>query len=86
MAVGYFLANRRAEKFGSSGIDLANTQYGAPGDFLKAIEELKATFPEPGAVSDDPVVVAPYGFSQNDYHPGKCSQSQIFRAPMIEER
>ena len=34
--------------------------------FRKAIEEFKATFPEPGAVSGDPVMAAPYGFFQND--------------------
>jgi len=71
---GYLLANWRTEKIGGPGIDLGNTRYGTPEDFRKAIEELKTTFPEHGAVSDDPVVVAPYGFSQNDYHPGKSSQ------------
>lgn len=73
-AAGYLLANLKAEKLGNPGIDLGGAQYGTPEDFRKAIEELKAAFPEPGAVSDDPVVVAPYGFSQNDYHPGKSSQ------------
>jgi len=72
--VGYLLANRTAEKIDSPTIDLGGAQYGTSEDFRKAIKELKATFPEPGAVSDDPVVVAPYGFSQNDYHPGKSSQ------------
>ena len=49
---------------------LDNPQYGTAKDFRDAIEELKATFPEPGAVSDDPEVLKPYGFSENDYHPG----------------
>jgi len=49
---------------------LDNPQYGTAKDFRDAIEELKTTFPEPGAVSDDPEVLKPYGFSENDYHPG----------------
>ena len=69
-AAGYLLANSEQEKPGSLTTDLKNTRYGTPEDFRKAIEELKTAFPESGAVSDDPVVVAPYGFSQNDYHPG----------------
>ena len=73
-AAGYLLANSTAEKIDSPTVDLGSAQYGTPEDFRKAIEELNATFPKPGAVSDDPVVVAPYGFSQNDYHPGKSSQ------------
>jgi len=72
---GYLLANRCSEKPGSTATDLENTRYGTPEDFRKAIEELKAAFPEPGAVSDDPVVVTPYGFSQNDYHPGGPARS-----------
>ena len=74
---GYFLATYELQKSGSargteetrtSGLD--NTQYGTARDFCEAIKELKATFPEPGAVSDDPGVLGPYGFSENDYHPG----------------
>jgi len=42
--------------------DSNNTQYSTLEDFHKAIEELKAAFPEPGVVSDHPVVVTPYGF------------------------
>jgi hypothetical protein len=67
---GYILAARGMDRPGSSATDLENTRYGTPEDFHKVVEELKAAFPEVGAVSDDPVVVAPYGFSQNDYHPG----------------
>ena len=74
-ATAGYLANRDSEKFGSSVTDLENTRYGTPEDFRKAIEELKAAFPGPGAVSDDPVVVAPYGFSQNDYHPSWSARS-----------
>lgn len=73
-AAGYLLAIRETEKLDGSGT-VFNARYGTPGDFRRAIEELKTTFPEPGAVSDDPVVVAPYGFSQNDYHPGKPRRS-----------
>ena len=68
---GYLLANCETEKSGGSATDLSDTRYGTAEDFRKAIEELKAAFPNHGAVSDDPVVVAPYGFSQNDYHPGE---------------
>jgi len=85
---GYYLAGSGTEKPGSwaSATDLENTRYGTPKDFRKAIEELKATFPEPGVVSDDPVVVAPYGFSQNDYHPGESTCSPyIWRVLMNGE-
>ena len=44
--------------------------YGTAKDFLEAIKELKAGFPKPSAVSGDPEVLEPYGFSENDYHPG----------------
>lgn len=74
-SAGYLLANCEAGKPGNSAPDLTNTRYGTLEDFRKAIEELKATFPEPGAVSDDPIVVASYGFSQNDYHPGGSTRS-----------
>jgi D-lactate dehydrogenase (cytochrome) len=80
---GYLLAGRETEKPGSPATDLKNTRYGTLEDFRKAIEELKAIFPEPGAISDDPIVVAPYGFSQNDYHPGGSTpSSQISRVLM----
>lgn len=74
---GYLLAThefqksgstRETEETGASGLE--SPQYGTANDFRKAIEQLKATFPEPGAVSDDPDVLGPYGFSENDYHPG----------------
>jgi len=74
---GYLLATHESQKSGSiRGTEAADApgldypRYGNANDFSEAIEELKATFPEPGAVSDDPDVLAPYGFSQNDYHPG----------------
>ena len=44
--------------------------YGTAKDFREAIKELKEKFPKPGAVSDDHEVLEPYGFSENDYHPG----------------
>ena len=74
---GYLLATHQLQSFGSirgpeevGALGLDNPRYGNANDFCGAIEELKATFPEPGAVSDDPDVLAPYGFSENDYHPG----------------
>ena len=44
-------------------------KYGTREDFNKAIEELRDIF---GAesVSTDPIVLGPYGYSENDYHPG----------------
>ena len=71
---GYLLVNREADKLDSPATESSGAQYGTSEDFRNAIEELRAVFPEPGAVSDDPVVVAPYGFSQNDYHPGESSR------------
>lgn len=71
---GYLLAtyerqrSREAEEVRTSGPD--HHPYGSVEDFQKAIEELKATFPAPGMVSDDPEVLVPYGFSENDHHPG----------------
>ena len=58
----YLLENREIGKPGSLETDLKNARYNTPEDFRKAMEELKATFPEFGAVSDDPVVVVPHGF------------------------
>ena len=72
VASGYLFANyefRRSREASASGFD--NQPYGTVKDFRDAIGELKAMFPRPGAVSDDPGVLAPYGFSENDYHPGK---------------
>ena len=74
---GYLLATYASQRSGSTeGTEevlppgLESSQYGTAKDFREAIEELKAAFPEPGAVSDDPHVLGPYGFSENDYHPG----------------
>jgi len=74
---GYLLATHKLQKIGSvrgteeTGVPgVGNPRYGTANDFREAIEELKTTFPEPGVVFDDPDVVAPYGFSENDYHPG----------------
>ena len=74
---GYLLATYEFQKSESTGevtetptSCLDNPQYGTAEDFRVAIEELKTTFPESGAVSDDPEVLEPYGFSENDYHPG----------------
>ena len=73
---GYLLAAYESQKSGSTretekvcASSLENPQYGTTKDFREAIEELKATFPKSGAVSDDPDVLGPYGFSENDYHP-----------------
>ena len=73
---GYFLATYKSPN--SSGTEEVHTpgrdnqQYGTARDFREAIKELKATFPKPGAVSDDPEVLEPYGFSEHDHHPGTC--------------
>lgn len=47
-----------------------NEQYGSPADFKKAIEELKAAFPQEDVVSTDDEVLQVHGNSDNDYHPG----------------
>ena len=73
---GYLLATYESRKSDTEGTgevrisELDNPQYGTAKDFRDAIEELRAIFPESGAVSDDPDVLEPYGFSENDYHPG----------------
>ena len=59
----YLLENREIGEPGGLATDLKNARYNTPEDFRKAMKESKATFPEFGAVSDDPVVVVPYGFS-----------------------
>ena len=56
------------EEIHTSGPD--ESQHGTAKDFREAIKELKATFPGPGAVSDDPDVLEPYGFSGGGYIPG----------------
>jgi len=74
---GYLLVIYGSEGSGSTagaagvrapGLD--NPQYGTAKDFRDTIEELKATFPGPGGVSDDPEVLKLHGFSESDYHPG----------------
>ena len=71
---GYFLGAYECQRSrGAEEVCASNSEhqrYGSATDFRKAIEELKATFPAPGAVSDDPEVLGPYGFSENDHHPG----------------
>jgi len=52
-------------------------QHGAATDFRDSIEELEATYPEPGAVSDDPEVLRPCGSSENDYHPAGAWRSLL---------
>lgn len=51
----------------SSGL---NEKYGTPADFQKAINELRAAFPDSNAVSTDTDDLHQHGFSGNDYHPG----------------
>lgn len=77
---GYLLATYETQKSGSTrgpgetpAFCLDNRRYGTAEDFRDAIKELKATFRKPGAVSDDPEVLGPYGFSENDYHPGNST-------------
>ena len=45
------------------------TRYGSHEDVKKAIDELRAAFPDEKAVSTDPEVVKTYGSSPNSYHP-----------------
>lgn len=65
--MGFTLANREPSP---ATLNTSKPQYGSPEDFAKAIEELKETFPDEGAVSTDPEDVYHHGFSLNDYHPG----------------
>jgi hypothetical protein len=44
-------------------------KYGTREDFKKAIEEMRNIF-SAEAVSTDPEVLGPYGYSENDYHSG----------------
>lgn len=52
--------------------------YGTPGDFQKAIRELRHTFSngghESGIVSTDPHDLHMHGFSENVHHPGMCAR------------
>jgi len=52
--------------------DLGNPQYDTTEvtDFHEVMEELRAAFPEPGAVPDNPDVLRLYRFSENGCHPG----------------
>lgn len=77
---GYFFAiyapwrlGETKETRGGSTLDDHRVEYGTAKDFWEGIEELKATFSGPGAVSDDPEVLIPYGYSENDYHPSPYS-------------
>ena len=81
---GYLLAAYEHQKPEAHGSGIGNAQYGTAKDFCNATEELKAAFPEPGAVSDDPKVLEPYGFSENDYHPGIFAPSaKLIRAESL---
>lgn len=74
---GYFLAVYGSQESEVNGSSLEDPQYGTVKDFRDAIGELKTTFPGPGAVSDDPEVLEPYGFSVGDRHPGKVCVNVI---------
>ena len=74
---GYLLmANKLQQSESNRGMEEAcvlghdKPHYGTTNDFCKSIDELKATFPEPGTVLGDPEDLGPFGFSKNDYHPG----------------
>lgn len=74
---GYLLATYGSQKSEVNGSSLDDPQYGTAKDFRDAIEALKATFPEPGAVSDDPRVLEPYGSADTDRHPGKVCVNRV---------
>ena len=74
---GYLLAAYGSQKSEVDESSLDYPQYGTAKDFRDAIEELKATFPKPGAVSDDPRVLEPYGSTDADRHPGKACVNRI---------
>lgn len=67
--LGYFLARSQPESRNRIQAT-SKSRYGSPEDFKKAIGELQSVFGE-DAVSTDPEVVGPYGYSENDYHPGE---------------
>ncbi|KAE9394580.1 hypothetical protein BT96DRAFT_923434 [Gymnopus androsaceus JB14] len=73
--LGFTLANREPS---SATLNTSKPQYGSPEDFAKAIEELKETFPDEGAVSTDPEDVYHHGFSLNDYHPGTSHSVVVY--------
>ena len=76
-ASGYFLAVYGSHKSEVNGSSPGDPQYGTARDFRDAIEELKKTFPKPGAVSDDPEVLEPYGFFMGDRYPSKVCVNEI---------
>ncbi|KZS96047.1 FAD-binding domain-containing protein [Sistotremastrum niveocremeum HHB9708] len=45
-------------------------RYGSKSDFDNAIQELRAAFSDPHAVSTEAGTLLAHGFSMNDYHPG----------------
>lgn len=72
--LAYYLGSDASESHAASAADL-NSQYGSPDDFKKAIEELKAAFPEEGTVTTDVEDLSEHGFSVNDHHPGASMMS-----------
>jgi hypothetical protein len=70
--LGYYLA--RSQQESSSIQSTSKPKYGSPEDFKKAISELRSVLGDE-AVSTDPEVVGPYGYSENDYHPGEWELS-----------
>jgi hypothetical protein len=60
----YLQYQRRSELLHSSG----SSTYAGPSDIVKAIDELRAMFPEGSHVSTDPDILKTYGSSDNSYH------------------
>lgn len=70
--LGYYVANSRSKAIPGANLVEAEPSYGSPDDFKQAIAELRTTLGV-DAVSTDSETVKPYGYSENDYHPGARS-------------
>jgi hypothetical protein len=70
--LGYYLA--RSQQESNSTQSASKPKYGSLEDFKKAINELWSVLGDE-AVSTDPEAVGPYGYSENDYHPGEWELS-----------
>ncbi|KAG6878896.1 hypothetical protein C0992_006833 [Termitomyces sp. T32_za158] len=68
------------EKAGS----IEKPKYGTPKDFERAIQELKAAFPDADTVSTDPEDLRIHGFSVYDYRPGRL-HSVVFYPTSTED-
>ncbi|KAF5377816.1 hypothetical protein D9615_006813 [Tricholomella constricta] len=82
--VGFAVASGLESSTSVKGGSSQDQQFGTPGDFKQAIEELRQAFPSSDAVSTDPEDLRTHGFSDYDYRPGRL-HSVVFYPASTED-